>query len=248
MRVLLATTNRHKSEEIRAVIKDPSVEWVGLESLGREVVEPVEDGETFEANAVAKARHYAGATGLWCLADDSGLEVDALGGEPGVRSARYAGIDGPPEVVDRANNRLLLERLGGTAPEARTARFVCAMALVCPEPLPGPSRGRRRAHDRPVAVPEGAGSASRNHSTIVALVRGTVEGRILRPEEVADPAAHPAELGRGSHGFGYDPLFLVPGLGKTTAELSSEQKNLVSHRGEAARKMRETIEELSANR
>ncbi len=206
MKILLASTNPHKLDEIRAVMTDPSIEWVTLDKVGMDVPEPVEDQETFEANALLKARHYAERTGLHALADDSGLEVDHLGGEPGVRSARYSGKTGTRAVVDAANNRLVLAKMRGVAIDKRTARFVCAMAFVDPK------------QEQPIAQ-----------------VRGTVEGRLLTIDEAEDSAA--PHKGRGHNGFGYDPLFYVPGLNMTTAELPPEHKNRVSHRGQAVRMM-----------
>lgn len=217
MRIVLATSNPHKREEIAAVIDDPGVSLTLLGEIdpqGR-IAEPVEDQPTFEGNAQLKARYYAKRTGLLCLADDSGLEVDALGGAPGVISARYAGAEGGRDVVDPANNRKLLAELGRTPIEQRTARFVCVLCLAAPPP---------EALDMKLELP--------------ITVRGTVEGRILCPHQCADPT-HP-ERGRGENGFGYDPLFQLPDdhprfPGKTTAELSPADKNSLSHRGEAAR-------------
>ncbi len=219
MRLLIATGNPHKVEEIRAIFATrareggdvPGFELVGLDSVAPDVPEPAETGATFEQNAELKARYWARVTGLWCLADDSGLEVDVLGGEPGVRSARYAGFSGPRAQVDLANNTRLLSRLGQTPAAQRAARFVCAMALVSAGP--------------PVRT--------------VHLVRGTVEGRILGPGDPWFDACPPADRprGRGSHGFGYDPLFLLPGRGLTTAQLPPPEKNAISHRGQAARTM-----------
>jgi XTP/dITP diphosphohydrolase len=208
IQILLATSNPHKVDEIRAAFvalrtaASPRVELVGLDSLKQKIAEPVEDQPTFEGNAFLKARYYARETNLICLADDSGLEVDALAGAPGVKSARYAGLEGPRSVVDPANNALLLRNLAGTPAEERHARFVCSMALCIP--------GR--------AAP-------------VAVVRGTVEGLILGPDEPP----------RGTNGFGYDPLFYVSDLDKTTAELTQEEKNRISHRGAASRRMWEEI-------
>lgn len=219
-RFLVATTNPGKLKEITAVISDPTVEFITLDQLGKKIEEPEEEGEDFEAIAVAKARYYAAQSGLPTVADDSGLEVDALDGAPGVRSARYAEVEGPREVRDPANNRKLLEALEGVPAEKRTARFVCAMALAAP---PG-------VHFADVKEDEAI------------CVRGTIEGRILLPEEAADPE-HP-ERGRGKNGFGYDPLFLVPDKGKTTAELSPDEKNAISHRGVAAREMWLRIQQL----
>jgi XTP/dITP diphosphohydrolase len=139
------------------------------------------------------------ATGRWTLADDSGLEVDALGGEPGVRSARYGGTGGTRAQRDAANNRKLLNALSAVPDEKRTARFVCAMCLADAE-------GR-----------------------VAAETRGTVEGVIGR-----EP--------RGHNGFGYDPLFGLPHLGCTSAELPTEQKNALSHRGDAARQMADRLD------
>ncbi len=203
MKILLATTNPHKFDEIRAVMNDPSLEWMTLSDWPDPIEEPVEDGATFEDNAALKARYYAQATGLATLADDSGLEVDALDGRPGVHSARYSGKQGSRETVDLANNRKLLNEMRGKV--NRAARFVCAMAV------------HRPGDDRPWA-----------------MVRGTIEGRILSTDEL-DPAS--PERGRGGNGFGYDPLFQLDAMGKTTAELEPDHKNRISHRGNAARDM-----------
>ena len=225
MRVLVASSNPHKLEEIAAVFEQqrqqasqsldklaaltgagehehlPELELVTLGSLGLTIEEPEEDQPTFEGNAILKARYYARATGLPTIADDSGLEVDALQNQPGVRSARYAGVtQGGRAVIDPANNQLLLANLKGTPVDARQARFVCAMALALPE-------------------------ASQENDGDVVVVRGEVHGRIISGDESP----------RGQHGFGYDPLFFLPDLGKTMAELQPEQKNALSHRGSAAR-------------
>lgn len=219
MNVVVATSNPHKLEEIHAVFaacaaeqgNASPIELLTLRTAGAaELPEPVEDGDTFEANAIIKARYYAQRTGKPCIADDSGLEVDALHGQPGVRSARYSGATGGREVVDPANNRRLLRELGDRPISERTARFVCAMAFVL------------------------AGATEE-----VLVVRGTVEGRILGPGDSGfDTTDVEANFhGRGDNGFGYDPLFLVPSLGRTTAEISPEHKNAISHRGDASRKM-----------
>jgi XTP/dITP diphosphohydrolase len=162
-------------------------------------------------NASIKALAYAGQTGRLCLADDSGLEVDALGGAPGVISSHYAS-DGAEEgqtraARDRANNARLLHELQHVPPEKRTARFVCIMCLASPgTPTEGPH--------------------------IIATTRGTFEGAIGMPGRSGVP--------RGKHGFGYDPLFILPD-GRTSAELSPQEKNARSHRAAAARAMAEAI-------
>jgi len=135
MEILIATTNTHKLEEIEAILAPLGVKAVGLHSItDLHVDEPIEDAETFEGNAKIKAIHYARATGRMCLADDSGLEVDALNGEPGVYSARYAGVGATREDRDGANNKKLLEELSrlNLPTQKRTARFVCAMCFADP--------------------------------------------------------------------------------------------------------------------
>lgn len=130
MRILLATSNPHKIEEISAVLAPVGVDIYGLDELEVQPCEPVEDGDTFEANARKKAAAYARTTGRMCLADDSGLEVDALRGAPGVHSARYAGAGATRAERDQANNEKLLAALAQTTDEQRTARFVCVMCLA----------------------------------------------------------------------------------------------------------------------
>ena len=191
--ILVATSNPHKVREIEQVLAPLGFRVLGLDAVGREVPEPVEDADTFEGNARIKAVAYARALGKACLAEDSGLEVDALGGAPGVYSARYAGEGTTRAERDRANNDKLLRAIAALPADAsRRARFVCAMCLVDAE-------GR-----------------------VLFETRGTYEGIIT-------------DTPRGVNGFGYDPLLLLPDLGKTSAELPPEEKNARSHRGAAAR-------------
>lgn len=201
--LLVATGNPHKLEEIRAVLDPLGVRVLGLDSIDERFEEPDETGATFEENARIKAVAYARMSGRTCLADDSGLEVDALGGEPGVRSARYAGVGVTRAERDAANNALLLDRLRGVPRPRRTARFVCAMCL--------------------------AGADGR----VLAESRGEFPGEI-------------ADTPRGANGFGYDPLLYLPAEHRTSAELSSDEKNARSHRGEAARAMALRLAELGA--
>lgn len=191
--ILLATGNAGKIREILDVIGDLPVKIRRLSEFPG-LPEAVESGNTFEENAAIKAMHYAGLTGIVTLAEDSGIEIDALGGEPGVYSARYCGRHGD----DAANNAKVIERLRGVSEPQRTGRFRCVCVLA-------------RADG------------------VIAKAEGTIEGRIL--EEL-----------RGSGGFGYDPLFFVPELGCTTAEISREQKNSISHRGKALRAIKSHIE------
>jgi XTP/dITP diphosphohydrolase len=180
--LVIATRNSGKSSEIKRVLKDFPVLVKDLNDFGP-IPEPVEDGETFEENAYKKAGFTAKVLGLPALADDSGLEVHALRGAPGVHSARYAG----PGATDAANNAKLLNALRGI--EDRSARFCCVLSL---------------------AVPSGAAL------TYEAFCEGLI---------VDSP--------RGGNGFGYDPLFLYPPLGRTFAEMSEDEKLSVSHRGRA---------------
>lgn len=191
-RIIFATGNQGKMREIRKILGDLNMEIVSMKEAGISV-DIEEDGTTYEENALIKARAVAALTGDCVLADDSGLEVDYLGREPGVYSARYMGEDTPYSV----KNASLIKRLEGVPDEERTARFVCAIAAV----LPG---GKELT------------------------VRAAIEGRIGYEE-------------KGSGGFGYDPIFYVPRLQKTTAELTEEEKNLVSHRGQALRLMKEEL-------
>ncbi len=187
MRVVLATSNPGKQREFQALLAPLGFEVLLQSDLG--VVAPAEDGESFEANALIKARHAARCTGLAALADDSGLEVDALGGRPGVRSARYAG----EAASDAQNNERLLAELAGVPAERRGARYRCVLAYVRSAEDPAPT-----------------------------VVAGAWAGRI-------------GEAPRGSGGFGYDPLFVPQGHCCTAAQLPPEEKNRLSHRGEALR-------------
>jgi XTP/dITP diphosphohydrolase len=130
IKLLVATTNPNKVREIDQVLRPLGYDVVGLHELAHAIPEPVEDADTFEGNARIKAQAYARALGSACLAEDSGLEVDVLAGAPGVHSARYAGVDGPREERDRANNEKLLRALANVPASERSARFVCALCLV----------------------------------------------------------------------------------------------------------------------
>ena len=195
--LLIATGNAGKQREIKEVLDSFGLQ-MQLSDLSAypDVSEPVEDAADFVGNARLKALYYAKQTNLLTLADDSGLEVDALGGKPGVHSARYAGLPSN----DAANNAKLIEALANIPQSERTARFVCTMVLAEAE-------------------------------RILAEVAGRIEGQII-----AQP--------RGQNGFGYDPLFLIPSLGKTTAELTAEHKNQISHRGQASRQIVARLEQL----
>ena len=224
-RIVLATNNAHKVAELATMFSGVASVIALSEALppGTAIVEPDETGDTFEANAAIKALAYAKLTGLPCLADDSGLEVDALGGKPGVISSHYC-TNGQPTTLDRAdrdeaNNVRLLGELLGVPTNQRTARFVCVMALAVPS-----ARG---------AAGEAAADAR-----VLATVRGSFEGRIGSETDVP----------RGWSGFGYDPLFLVAqDFVRTSAELSPVEKNRLSHRAAAAKDMARHITRLSTD-
>ncbi len=193
--VVIATNNAHKVEEIRTALDFPGWRFVTLAEC-EPYPEPVEDADDFIGNAFIKAQAAHMHTGLAALADDSGLIVDALGGEPGVFSARYAGVHGD----DAANNAKVLAGLEDVADDARTARFACALVFIDED-------GTRTD------------------------AMGFIEGRIGH-----EP--------RGSEGFGYDPLFLPDAFGqkKTLAEVGQDEKNAISHRGNALRALKAKLQ------
>jgi XTP/dITP diphosphohydrolase len=184
-RLLVATFNPGKARELVRLVSPLGIDVLSLANLG--IQEPHEEtGLTYEENALGKARHYASRGGLSALADDSGLEVDALGGRPGPLSARYGG----PDLDDTGRNALLLRELAGVPEHRRTARYVAVAALAHP-------------------------AGDRTH-----VFRATCEGRI-------------ATASRGTHGFGYDPIFFYPEFNKTFGEIDESRKDRVSHRGKA---------------
>ena len=191
-RIIFATTNENKMKEIREILSNFPVEIFSLKDAGIKA-DIDENGSSFEENAANKAEAIEKMTGAIVLADDSGLEIDYLNGEPGIYSARYMG----EETSYHVKNAHLIERLKGVPDEQRTARFVCCVAAAFP--------------DRETAV-----------------VRVTIEGRIGYKEE-------------GENGFGYDPIFYVPEYGCTTASMSSEAKNAISHRGKALQLIKPVI-------
>lgn len=194
MKIIFATGNQHKMKEIRAIMADSGIEVLSMSEAGIDV-DIIEDGDTFEANAIIKAKAIMELTGEVVLSDDSGLEIDYLNKEPGIYSARYMGEDTSYHI----KNAKLIARLEGVPDEKRTARFVCAVAAAFPD-------GR------------------------VITTRGTMEG-IIGYEEA------------GGNGFGYDPILFLPEYQKTSAEISPEEKNAISHRGKALRKMKKHLEE-----
>jgi XTP/dITP diphosphohydrolase len=190
VKLLIASGNAKKVVELRRLVAQAGLllDVVGLRDV-TPYDEPPEDGDSFEANALIKARAGAAVTGLPTLADDSGIEVDVLNKMPGVRSARWAG----PGSSDADNLQLLLRQISDVDPERRRGRFVCAMALV-----------------RPDGTEE--------------VLRRTMEGVVI-------------DSPRGTNGFGYDPIFVTDGHDETNAELTPDDKDAVSHRGQAVRAM-----------
>ncbi|MBR5945095.1 MAG: XTP/dITP diphosphatase [Lachnospiraceae bacterium] len=195
MRIIFATGNSHKMREIREILAGDDTEILSMKEAGIEA-DIVEDGRTFAENAMIKAKGIAKLikdNDTIVIADDSGLVIDALNGEPGVYSARYMGED----TSYRIKNKNLIDRLEGVPEGKRSARFVCAMAACFPD---GTSK----------------------------VVEGKIEGRIGYEE-------------RGENGFGYDPIFYLPDKDVSTAELSPEDKNAISHRGNALRLMKQEV-------
>jgi XTP/dITP diphosphohydrolase len=218
--LLIATSNKGKVAEIASLLEGANCRVIGLQDLPQ-VPPPVEEtGTTFVENALIKADYYHAATGLLALADDSGLEVDALNGRPGVYSARYGGegLSGDQQIA------LLLEEMKSVPEEKRTARFVCAVALVGA----AVDTSNRRAF---VRSPDGAPVDEPSRPQVRQIFKGQCEGRIaLAP--------------RGAGGFGYDPIFIDAELGRTFAELSPEEKSSRSHRGKALRAAIEYLESI----
>ena len=193
-RLIFATGNQGKMREIREILGDCIPEILSMKEAGIEA-DIVEDGKTFEENALIKARAVSRAGNIMAMADDSGLVVDCMDGAAGIYSARFMGEDTSYDI----KNNYIIEQAMKVPPEERTARFVCAIACVMPD-------GREW------------------------VVRGTVEG-VINDRQA------------GENGFGYDPIFLVPELGITTAQLPPEEKNAISHRGRALRAMRSLLKQ-----
>jgi XTP/dITP diphosphohydrolase len=203
-RILVATTNPGKLAELSDLLGtiNQQIEWCCLKSFP-EIGEIVEDGRTFAENAQKKALGYAKATGLWTIADDSGLVVDALNGEPGVYSARYAAdvcASDNRKDIDVANTKKVLVHLKDTPDKDRTARFMCSLCLAAPGNI--------------LLETEGAVEGTINHSPV------------------------------GENGFGYDPIFYIPSLNQTAAQLDHRKKNRISHRGHAIAKLKPLLENL----
>ena len=191
-KIIFATGNEGKMKEVRMILEDLGLPVLSLKDAGI-TADVEENGTTFEENALIKAKAVMEVTGALTLADDSGLEIDALNGEPGIYSSRYLGED--TSYVKK--NSVILERLKDVPEEKRGARFVCAVAAAFPD-------GQTK------------------------VIRGIMEGII--GYEI-----------KGENGFGYDPIFYLPQYGKYSAELSSDEKNAISHRGEALRRIREVL-------
>lgn len=192
-KIIFATKNKNKMKEIREILADKDYEILSMEEAGISI-DVVEDGTTFEENALIKSRAIRDyVKDAIVLSDDSGLEIDYLGGAPGIYSARFEGEDTPYSI----KNQIILNKLEGVPDEDRTARFVCAVAA---------------------AFPDGTDQ----------VVRGTIEGMI-------------GYESAGENGFGYDPIFFVPEYRCTTAEMTAEQKNEISHRGKALRMIAEYL-------
>lgn len=191
-RIIFATNNEGKMKEIRSILKDLDCEVVSLKDIDL-TIDIVEDGNTFEENAIIKAKEIMKLTNEMVLADDSGLEVDYLDKAPGIYSARFLGEDTSYHI----KNQYIIDKLENATGSERSARFICAIAFACPD-------GEIRT------------------------TRGTIEG-LIGYEEM------------GQNGFGYDPIFYLPEFKCSTAQLSSDQKNEISHRAKALKQMKESV-------
>lgn len=211
--LLIATNNKGKVKELQDLLINTGIELVMPAQINLDL-DVVEDGHTYAENATKKALAFAHASGLISLADDSGLEVDALDGAPGLYSARYGAPDGG-KLSDAERRAFLVRNLQGK-PHPWTARFRATIAIAVPEALW--SQAARRL-------------GVQKHTSKVQLAEGICEGEVI-PEE------------RGAGGFGYDPIFLLPELGKTMAELSMEEKNRLSHRARAVMNAKPILEQI----
>lgn len=207
--LLIATNNQGKIEELQQLLADLNIELVTPSQIGLDL-DVVEDGTTYAENATKKAFAFANASGLTSLADDSGLEVDALDGAPGLYAKRFGSEEnGGQELPDFDRRRYLIQKIQNT-PRPWTARFRATIAIAIPE------------------------NVTSSKARSLELTEGTCEGQII-PED------------RGDGGFGYDPIFLLPELGKTMAELSMDEKNRLSHRARAVIKAKEILSKLFSN-
>ena len=199
--IVIATTNPGKIAELRKML-DADVKWLGLSDFDNSS-EVEEDGLSVAENARKKALGYAKTTGLWTIADDSGLVVDALGGDPGIKSARFSGEKEKGDdrgLIDHRNIAKVLKLLQQVPKEKRTARFVCCLCLASPE-------------------------------KVMLETRGILEG-LIADKEI------------GENGFGYDPIFYIPKLNKTAAQLTAKEKNAISHRGNSIRQLKPLLDQL----
>ncbi|MFH2070724.1 MAG: non-canonical purine NTP pyrophosphatase [Elusimicrobiota bacterium] len=223
MKLLIATSNPHKLKEIKDIFDDATgIDIVSLKEFP-DLPPVVEDGRTLVENAVKKAKSGSQRTGLLSLGEDTGLEVECLNGAPGVFSARFAG-----EKCSYAdNNRKLLGLLKGVPDEKRKATFRCVAAICSPQASYGMSASAGPSEFSSVLS---SGFSDANYK--IYIVEGTISGYISKEE-------------RGTNGFGYDPLFIIPASGRTFAEISQEEKNKTSHRATAMRKAKKLLLEIS---
>lgn len=241
VQIVFATGNADKVREIREIIQDPEASVYSMKELGISS-DPEETGTTFEENARIKARAVADillenparylqdlSTPIVVLSDDSGLVVDALGGAPGIYSARFLGRD--TSYTEKMN--YILSELKDKTGDERSARFVCACAAVL---LPAPESASSGAAALEPAGHEGAALEAADHEGAALEAREIVVTETMEGQ-IADRIA-------GEHGFGYDPVFYLPEYGKTSAELTDEEKNAISHRGKAFRAMTDRLREL----
>jgi len=221
-KLLIATNNKGKIEELQALLSDLKVELITPSQIGLDL-DVIEDGTTYAENATRKAVAFAQASGLISLADDSGLEVDALNGEPGLYSARYGASEGEPLLSFAERRRFLVGNLGDK-PRPWKARFRATIAIAFTTTV-------TLSDSEESLLPQARLFGSKEGSLRVTHTEGICEGEII-PED------------RGDGGFGYDPIFLLPELGRTMAELSMEEKNRLSHRARAVMNAKGILKEL----
>ena len=238
--MIAATGNREKMVEIRSILASSDIDLITMKDAGFDI-DIEENGSTFEENALLKARAVAKASGKMAIADDSGLVVDAMGGEPGIHSARWMGHDTSYDIKNREIIRLVDEYCAKMETDTMEADFGAAPECTGFERGQDTSSNGTPSHIHPGCSPDGTPGPLRSARFVCAVAVVWPDGRERTAVGVLEGRINTEQ--RGSNGFGYDPIFFLPEYGKTSGEIPREEKNRISHRGQAFRKIRDILEE-----